>query len=65
VRNYGDEVIDLQLTILFENDFADLFEVRGTRRERRGTPTVELHGNDRSLLVCIGLDSKLRRTSYQ
>jgi glycogen debranching enzyme len=36
VRNYGDQPIDLFLSILFENDFADLFEVRGSHRERRG-----------------------------
>ena len=37
VRNYGDRPIDLQIAIRFENDFADLFEVRGTHRDRRGT----------------------------
>ena len=41
VRNYGDRAIDLQLSILFENDFADLFEVRGAHRERRGTATAK------------------------
>src|SRR5580700_10569035 len=40
VRNYGDSAIDLRLSILFENDFADLFEVRGSHRERRGTATA-------------------------
>jgi glycogen debranching enzyme len=42
VRNYGDQAIDLRLSILFENDFADLFEVRGAHRERRGTATAQL-----------------------
>src|SRR5262252_8300386 len=36
LRNYADQPIDLRLTILFDNDFADLFEVRGAQRERRG-----------------------------
>src|SRR5260370_26451186 len=36
IRNYGDGPVDLRLTILFDSDFADLFEVRGMRRERRG-----------------------------
>ena len=40
VRNYGDRPIDLRSAILFENDFADLFEVRGAHRERRGTATA-------------------------
>src|SRR5271154_7518913 len=36
VHNYADGAIDLRLAILFESDFADLFEVRGAHRERRG-----------------------------
>jgi glycogen debranching enzyme len=63
VRNYGDEAIDLRLAIHFENDFADLFEVRGARRDRRGTATARLHGDDRVLLAYNGLDGKVRRTA--
>src|SRR6266404_482258 len=37
VRNHGDRSIGLTLTILYGNDFADLFEVRGLRRSRRGS----------------------------
>src|ERR1700732_4645233 len=36
IRNYGDGPVDLRLTMLFDSDFADLFEVRGMRREHRG-----------------------------
>jgi glycogen debranching enzyme len=63
VRNYGDRTIDVRLSILFANDFADLFEVRGTHRERRGTATAQLRGNDQVLLNYHGLDDKLRRTT--
>jgi len=63
VRNYGDQAVDLQLSVLFENDFADLFEVRGAHRARRGTATAKLHGDDRVLLVYQGLDAKTRRTA--
>ncbi len=63
VRNYGDQAIDLRLAIQFENDFADLFEVRGARRERRGTATARLHGDDRVLLAYTGLDGQVRRTA--
>src|SRR4029077_4800606 len=62
VRNYGDRAVDLQLSILFENDFADLFEVRGTHRERRGTAAANLRGADQALLNYRGLDNKVRRT---
>jgi glycogen debranching enzyme len=63
MRNYGDQPIDLRLTILFENDFADLFEVRGSHRERHGTATAKVHGGNRVLLVYNGLDGKIRQTA--
>jgi len=43
--------------------FADLFEVRGSHRERRGTATQQLRGNDQVVLSYCGLDAKLRRTT--
>jgi glycogen debranching enzyme len=63
VRNYGNQAIDVRLSILFANDFADIFEVRGTHREGRGTATAQLRGNDQVLLNYHGLDDKLRRTT--
>jgi glycogen debranching enzyme len=63
VRNYGDQPIDLFLSILFENDFADLFEVRGSHRERRGIATRKLRGDDQVLLKYLGLDRKTRHTT--
>ncbi len=63
VRNYGDRAIDLRLAILFENDFADLFEVRGVHRDRHGTATARLCGDDQVHLIYHGLDGKMRRTA--
>ncbi len=63
IRNYGDRAVDLRLSILFENDFADLFEVRGAHRDRRGVATAKLPGDDQALLVYQGLDGKARRTT--
>lgn len=63
VRNYSNQTINVRLSILFANDFADLFEVRGTHRERRGTQTAQLRGNDQVLLNYQGLDDRLRRTT--
>ncbi|MDE2373031.1 MAG: amylo-alpha-1,6-glucosidase, partial [Hyphomicrobiales bacterium] len=63
VRNYGAQTIELQLSILFANDFADLFEVRGTHRQRRGSATTQLRGAAQVLLNYQGLDSELRRTT--
>src|SRR5580698_1007453 len=62
LRNYGDNAVDLQVSILFENDFADLFEVRGAHREHRGTAAANLRGADQALLNYCGLDNKVRRT---
>ena len=36
VRNFGAERVRVLLSLTFDNDFADVFEVRGTRRGRRG-----------------------------
>lgn len=36
IRNYGNRTIDLSPDLWFASDFADLFEVRGMRRTRRG-----------------------------
>jgi glycogen debranching enzyme len=63
LRNYGERAVDLRLSFRFENDFADLFEVRGAHRERRGTATAKLHGDDEVILSYRGLDAKLRRTA--
>src|SRR5579862_9828016 len=63
LRNYGDRPIALPLSILFDNDFADLFEVRGAHRERRGTASQQLRGSDQVVLSYVGLDNKLRRTT--
>jgi glycogen debranching enzyme len=63
LRNYGDQPIDLRLTTLFANDFADLFEVRGAHRERRGTARAKVLDGNRVLLSYDGLDSKTRQTA--
>ena len=63
VRNYGDRPIDLRLSILFEADFADLFEVRGSHRERRGVATTKLRGDDQVLLNYLALDERVRHTT--
>ena len=63
LRNYAAQKIDLRLSILFENDFADLFEVRGSHRERRGIATTKLRGDDQVLMNYLGLDAKIRNTT--
>jgi glycogen debranching enzyme len=64
VHNYGEDAVQLALLLEFGADFADIFEVRGLARERRGRllpPHVTGNG------VCLayeGLDGRLRRTRF-
>jgi glycogen debranching enzyme len=62
IRNYGDGSVDLRLTMLFDSDFADLFEVRGIRRKRRGIMERQPLPPAAANLIYHGLDGKLRRT---
>src|SRR5262245_66667358 len=36
LRNYGARAVNLALSLSYDSDFADLVEVRGARRARRG-----------------------------
>ncbi len=63
VRNFDDRPRRVEVAMEFEADFADLFEVRGFHRVRRGVlhePKVE---GDSVLLSYSGLDKRLRTTS--
>lgn len=62
IRNYGDTPVDFSLTYEFETDFADIFEVRGQQRTRRGTLESPLVTDTESILTYEGLDN-LRRTA--
>jgi glycogen debranching enzyme len=61
VRNFSANRVMLLLSITFENDFADVFEVRGTQRARRGAVRSLVEGNGAEF-VYLGLDGKRRRT---
>lgn len=63
IQNHGDRAIDIRLTVSFASDFADLFEVRGARRPRRGRASVTVRGPDRVVLEYRGLDGIERRAS--
>ena len=64
LQNHGDRPFDVQLSFAFASDFADLFEVRGLRRPRRGTSTAEV-GDGNVVLNYQGLDGNRRRTTVQ
>ncbi len=62
MQNHGDLPFDVRLSLTFASDFADLFEVRGLRRERRGTSTTEICSETEVTLNYLGLDGNRRRT---
>ena len=62
LQNHGDRPFDIRISFTFASDFADLFEVRGLRRARRGTSTVAA-GQTTVTMNYEGLDGNLRRTT--
>jgi glycogen debranching enzyme len=60
LQNHGENPASFDLTLLFDNDFADLFEVRGEKRPRRGVGSSKLLGPADVALDYKGLDGKLR-----
>jgi glycogen debranching enzyme len=65
VQNHGESPASFDLTLKFDNDFADLFEVRGEKRPRRGVATSKLLGPADVALEYNGLDGKPRSTMLQ
>jgi glycogen debranching enzyme len=63
LRNHGPRLLNLDLSIAFDSDFADVFEVRGMRRLRRGTSNIRLNAPQEVVLSYFGLDGVVRITS--
>lgn len=63
IRNFEDRPRRISLEVSFDADFADLFEVRGTQRERRGERHPPEIGPDRVVLSYTGLDRQRRSTT--
>lgn len=61
LRNYDKKSPRMQLEILFGADFADIFEVRGQTRPRRGAANFEC-APERVVIAYRGLDNIFRRT---
>jgi glycogen debranching enzyme len=62
VSNYGPRAIDALIQVEFANDFVDVFEVRGTRRERRGETLDPRLEPGAVQLAYRGLDQLVRTT---
>ena len=62
VRNYGRERAELELTIELDADFVDMFEVRGTHRQRRGVVAPVRLEPAGPVFAYRGLDDVTRRS---
>ena len=65
VRNFGSRHVRLPLTLRFEADFADIFEVRGDVRARPGTHSPIRVEGDTVTWSYTGLDDRERRTTLR
>lgn len=65
VLNYGLMPVDLSLSLKFEADFADIFEVRGSKREHRGTRLRDTVVDGAILMTYQGLDEVVRCTRLE
>ena len=65
VSNYALEPIAVELILEFEADFADIFEVRGDPRKRRGQLLEPRVGESSVALGYLGLDGLRRETRVE
>ncbi|HXS26981.1 MAG TPA: amylo-alpha-1,6-glucosidase [Steroidobacteraceae bacterium] len=62
VRNFTREPLDITLEVEFAADYADIFEVRGQHRAKRGRLLEPRSSAERIELAYAGLDGVTRRT---
>jgi glycogen debranching enzyme len=62
VRNYHQREVELVVDLHVDADFADLFEVRGSRRRRRGSRLAPQVSDGTLTLSYLGLDEVTRQT---
>jgi glycogen debranching enzyme len=65
VSSFSREKFAVDLRIDFDADFADIFEVRGTKRARRGQRLSEVASDKTLIFSYQGLDGVGRRTRIQ
>jgi glycogen debranching enzyme len=65
IRNFDDQPRRIELGIAFAADFADLFEVRGAHRERRGETHPPKIGASEATLSYTGLDNRRLSTTLR
>jgi glycogen debranching enzyme len=65
IRRFSDLVGIISFDLVFGSDFADLFEVRGEDRPRRGETKAERLNDQTIRYTYLGLDQKLRTTTLR
>ncbi len=65
VANFGLDSVVFTLTIRLDADFADIFEVRGTKRASRGKRLPSKIDQDSISFIYEGLDKKVRSTTVK
>ena len=65
IRNFDSQPRRIRLGIIFAADFADLFEIRGSHRERRGEIHSPEIGPAQATLSYTGLDGQRRSTTLR
>jgi glycogen debranching enzyme len=63
--NHGLSPLEVPFSLVFNADFADIFEVRGMHRNKKGERLPDRVENDSVLLSYQGLDGVIRRTCIQ
>jgi glycogen debranching enzyme len=63
--NSGLYAAQISLLLRFDADFADIFEVRGTKRPQKGELLPSKVGSDAAVLGYRGLDGLVRRTRLE
>jgi len=61
--NHSNVYCNLPVTVFFDADFCDIFEVRGMRREKRGAVRRQIESSRSVNFVYSGLDGIVRQTS--
>lgn len=64
IRNFDSETRTISIDLAFAADFADLFEIRGMTRLRRGTLNEAKVGPADVLLSYLGRDDRARETHF-
>jgi glycogen debranching enzyme len=65
IENHGNQPADVDIALEFAADFADIYEVRGLKRQARGVDLAPESGDGKVTLRYRGLDGVVRRTLLQ